>query len=188
MSTSLALSGFVKIIHGANDGIFNVVGASIANVQASLVDAFNIPAHAIAFVNGEQVRGDFRLQANSTLEFVKQAGRKGVGDQVWTEEEFCKFFKITPEDLQAWIAQGLKVRRCLDGSLRITETAVDEFFRGMVVESPFFTIEEAAVFCRTTKKGIYSMLETGKLQKCPGSRKCLFTKDMLDKAMQGEDS
>lgn len=76
----LTSSGFVKIIHGANDGIFTVVGASVSRIRWSLGDAFNIPDEAIAFVNGEQVRGDFRLQANFTLEFVKQWGRKGATD------------------------------------------------------------------------------------------------------------
>ncbi len=77
----LGSSGLVKIIHGANDGIFSVVGASVASVRASLVDAFNIPTNAIPFVNGEQARGDFRHQANSTVEFVKQWGRKGATDE-----------------------------------------------------------------------------------------------------------
>jgi len=188
MSTAIASSGLVKIIHGANDGVFNVVGSSVAIVRESLVDAFNLPDEAIAFVNGKPVGGDFRLQANDTLEFVKQSGRKGVGEEVWTDEEFCQFFKISTEDLQAWIAQGLKVRRCLDGTLRITETAVDEFNRGKVIESPYLTVEDAAAYCRTTVKGIYSMLETGKLKKCPGSRKCLFTKEMLEAAFMGEES
>jgi excisionase family DNA binding protein len=187
MSTSLASSGCIKIIHGANDGIFNVVGASVASVQASLVDAFNIPAEAVAFVNGELVGDDLRLQANFTLEFVKQAGRKGVGDKVWTDEEFCIFFKITPEDLQAWIAQGLKVRRSLDGSLRITESDADDFFRGPVVESPYLTSEQAAAYLRTTIKGVYSLLERGKLKKLPGSRTVLFTREMLDAYLQGGD-
>ena len=35
--------GFVKVIHGANDGIFDVAGETVASVQASLADAFNIP-------------------------------------------------------------------------------------------------------------------------------------------------
>lgn len=188
MSMSLASSGSVKIIHGANDGIFNVVGTTVANVRESLIDAFNLPAHAVAFANMERVGDDFRLQADSTLQFVIRAGRKGVGEKVWAGEEFCQFFKLTTEDLQAWIAQGLKVRRCLDGSLRITETAVDEFFRGRVIESPYMNTEEAAAYCQTTVKGIYSMLETGKLKKCPGSRKCLFTKEMLEAAFMGEES
>ena len=186
MSTSLASSGFVKIIHGANDGIFNVVGASVASVRASLVDAFNLPDDAIAFANGEQAKSDFRLRCNDTLEFMKRRGRKGVGDQVWTEEEFCTLFKITPEDLRAWIAQGLKVRRCLDGSLRITESDADDFIRGPMVESPYLTIEEAAIYARTTVNNIYGLIERRKLKKLPGTRTVLFTKEILDNYLKGE--
>src|ERR1022692_1561388 len=99
MSTSLASSGSVKIIHGANDGVFNVVGASVASVWASLVDAFNVPAIAIPFVDGELVFPDYQLQVNDTLEFIVRWGRKSVGEKVWAGEEFCQFFKITTEDL-----------------------------------------------------------------------------------------
>ncbi len=134
VALSLETFGSVKVIHGANVDIFaGVVGVSVAGIRASLVDAFNIPSDAVSLVNGEEVSGDFKLRANDTLEFIRQRGRKGVGDQVWTDQEFCQFFKISPEDLQAWIAQGLKVKRCLDGSIRITETAVDEFNRGFVL-------------------------------------------------------
>jgi hypothetical protein len=187
MSTSLVWSGSVKIIHGANDGIFNVVGASVASVRESLIDAFNLPAHTVAFANGEKVGGDFRLQAESRLEFVKQAGRKGVGDKVWTADEFCTFFKITTEDLQAWIAQGLKVRRCLDGSLRITETAVDEFFRGREIESPYLSTDEAAAYCNVTKDAFYGRVERKKITPLPGSAKeNRFTREQCDRMMKGE--
>ena len=186
MSTSPASSGSVKIIHCANDGIFNVADASVATVQASLIDAFNIPDEAVAFANGEQVGGDFRLRGNDTLEFMKRRGRKGVGDRVWTEDEFCTHFKITPEDLRAWIAQGLKVRRCLDGSLRVTESDADVFIRGPVVESPYLTIEEAAIYARTTVNNIYGLIERRKLKKLPGTRTVLFTKEILDNYLKGE--
>jgi hypothetical protein len=67
----------VKVIHGANDGTFNLAGSKVSTVRASLVDAFNIPGDALSFVNGEQVDANYTLQQNDTLEFVKQAGVKG---------------------------------------------------------------------------------------------------------------
>jgi hypothetical protein len=70
--------GQVKVVHGSADGTFdNLVGVKVSTVKASLVHAFNIPGEAQAFVNGETVNGDYVLQANDTLEFVKQAGVKG---------------------------------------------------------------------------------------------------------------
>lgn len=70
--------GQVKVIHGSADGVFdNLVGVSVATVRASLVTAFNIPGDATAFINGEQVDGNYVLQANEVLEFVKSAGQKG---------------------------------------------------------------------------------------------------------------
>lgn len=67
----------VKVIHGANDGSFQLSGSKISTVRASLVDAFNIPGDALAFVNGEQVNDAHVLQSGDQLEFVKQAGVKG---------------------------------------------------------------------------------------------------------------
>ena len=66
----------VKVIHCANDGVFDVAGATVFNVRLSLKDAFNIPAEALPFVDGEQVDGNYRLQGNGTLEFCKQYGEK----------------------------------------------------------------------------------------------------------------
>lgn len=70
--------GAVKtvVIHGANDGLFDLAGARVSAVRYSLADAFNIPLNAFTFVNGEQVDSDFRLKGNECLEFVKQYGEK----------------------------------------------------------------------------------------------------------------
>ena len=180
-------SGPVKIIHGANDGVFDVAGAVVTSVRLSLVDAFNLYAEVITFINGEPVPPTYTLQASDTLEFIVPLGRKSVGEQVWTEDEFCIFFKITREDLQAWVAQGLKVKRCLDGSIRITETAVDEFFRGRVIESPYLSTDEAAAYCNVTKDAFYGRVERMKIVPLPGSAKeNRFTREQCDQMMKGE--
>lgn len=70
--------GRVKVIHGATDGIFEVAGASVESVQASVVDAFNVPRWAIPFVNGTLVSGRRWLLPNDVLEFVMPWGRKGA--------------------------------------------------------------------------------------------------------------
>lgn len=69
--------GNVKCIHGANDDTFAVAGQKVSTVRASLVDAFNIPADALTFVDGEQVDGNYILQENQVIEWVRQAGVKG---------------------------------------------------------------------------------------------------------------
>lgn len=75
------LDGKIKVIHGANDEEFELVGQKVSSVRASLVDAFNIPGDAMALVNGEQVNNDYVLQTNDCLEFIKAAGVKGAS---WT--------------------------------------------------------------------------------------------------------
>lgn len=75
-SVAMLDSAKVRVIHGANDGEFGVAGAKVATVRFSLVDAFNIPDEALAFVNGDQVDANYTLQRGETLEFVRQDGEK----------------------------------------------------------------------------------------------------------------
>jgi hypothetical protein len=140
----------------------------------------------VAKVDGRPVGPDHILAAGEELTFATASGRKGVGTQVWTDEEFCKFFKVSREDLDAWIGQGLKARRVLDGSLRITETAVDEFFRGRVIESPYLSTDEAAAYCNVSKDAFYGRVERRKIVPLPGSGKeNRFTREQCDKMMKG---
>lgn len=75
------IDGRIKVIHGANDDTFDgLVGQKVGTVRASLVDAFNIPADALALVDGKQVDNNHILTVNSTLEFIRQAGVKGATD------------------------------------------------------------------------------------------------------------
>lgn len=73
-----AATGIVKVIHGANDDVFPVVGATVQTLRNSLADAFNIPVDALALVNGGGVGEQYRLQANDLLEFVLPWGQKSA--------------------------------------------------------------------------------------------------------------
>ncbi len=75
------MTASIKIIHGPNDDFFDLPdGTTVHNVRRNLVDAFNIPAEAIAFVNGALVEPSYRLLPNDTLEFVKRRGEKSILD------------------------------------------------------------------------------------------------------------
>jgi hypothetical protein len=54
-----------------------------------------------------------------------------------------------------------------------------------VVDSPFYTKEEAAKYLPTTVDGIRGRVERGQLKRCPGVRHYLFTKEMLDDSVKG---
>ena len=73
MQTSAPL---VKVICGANDDYFPIAGATVGSARTNLIDAFNIPGNAVAFVNGQEIPRTHVLQGNVTLEFVPQYGRK----------------------------------------------------------------------------------------------------------------
>jgi len=71
----------VKIIHGPNDDCFDLPdGSTVLSVSHNLADAFNIPAEAIALVNGALVEPSHRLLPNDTLEFVRRRGEKSILD------------------------------------------------------------------------------------------------------------
>ncbi len=53
-----------------------------------------------------------------------------------------------------------------------------------IIESPYLTAAEAAVYLRTTVQGIYSLVKRGKVKPMPGSAKLLFTRDALDSYLQ----
>lgn len=177
----------IRVTHGVNSNLFDVIGQTIAEVRANLGALYGIPKDAIALVPNDSVGEGHVLTVGEELDFIVENGQKGVGLRIWTDAmQFCHDFGIRAEDLDQWIAAGLRVLPCQDGSIRITETAVDEFVRGRKVESPYFTVEEAAQYLRTTVKGIYAFVERGRLRKCPGTRTLLFTREMLDACVQGD--
>lgn len=181
--------GVIKVICGIAEGVYGFAGITVAAVQRVLGDIFNISKNAIAFVNGEPAASSCRLQNNDTLEFVRVHGRKAVGGRVWSGEDFCRFFGISAEDLGAWTAEGLKVKRCLDGSIRITESATDDFFRGKSIDSPYLNTEQAAAYCNVTKDAFYGRVERKKIKPLPGSGKeNLFTREQCDRMMKGDAS
>jgi len=67
----------VKVIHGTADGMYPLANHTVAAVRNTFSQTHNIPSDAVAFVNGVKVGDDFLITENSTLEFIKQAGKKG---------------------------------------------------------------------------------------------------------------
>jgi len=71
--------GRVKVIHGPNNACFDgLAGVPVAAVKFALVDAFNVSAEAIAFVNGSVVTMDYPLQAGDVLDLIEAKGSKSA--------------------------------------------------------------------------------------------------------------
>jgi len=63
---------------GASSGRFpGLVGRKVSEVSNFLEEALNIDLDSVPFVNGEEASLDYVLKEGDTVEFVKQAGRKG---------------------------------------------------------------------------------------------------------------
>ncbi len=99
-------------------------------IQGRLKSFLGLPHDAVALVDGVKVSPAHLAQPNSTVEFRKERGHKGVG-RVWTPEEYCQLFGLTEADFENQVQQGLKVMQTADGAVRITETAVDSFIGGL---------------------------------------------------------
>jgi excisionase family DNA binding protein len=176
----------VEVSSGAHSAQWNVAGRTVGYVRENLRLAYGIHPKAIPIVGGHEVEEDYVLQPSDAVEFSYLSGEKGAGDHIWTEEQFCAFAQISRQQLQELIAKGLKVIRLDDGSIRITETSVDEFNRGPVIDSPYLTADEAADYLKITKLALYGWVERKKLRPLPGYREYRFTREQLDAAIRGE--
>lgn len=72
-----AQTGKVSVVYGANDLELELAGQSVADVQAATADVLNLDKNAEAYVNGQQVDGNYKLKAGDRLEFMKESGQKG---------------------------------------------------------------------------------------------------------------
>lgn len=106
------------------------LGTTVGDVWDTLRHPLNIPSTAIARVNGGAVGRQHVIGGHDVVEFVVARGRKGVG-RVWTDDEYRELFGLSQQDFQNQMRGGLKVMQIGDGTLRITETAVDDFLRGV---------------------------------------------------------
>jgi len=120
----------MEIIHAGETVEWDVAGHPVGEIRSAGKHPLNIGNQAVAYLDGERVEDDVVvLDDHSTLEFMVIEGHKGVG-RVWTPEEYCQLCGISREQLDQQIEEGLKVMRLADGTMRITETAVDDFISG----------------------------------------------------------
>ena len=62
LSNSKKALNKVRVVHGANEQYFDVVGRSVGSVRKSLRDAMSIPSDAEAIVGGKKVSDDLPNQ------------------------------------------------------------------------------------------------------------------------------
>jgi hypothetical protein len=67
----------IRVSSGASSNYFPVVGKSVGQVMDFMREVLNVSKLSSAVVNGEEVKGDYILQAGDVLEFLKPAGIKG---------------------------------------------------------------------------------------------------------------
>ena len=95
------MAASVKVIHGANDGVFALPNRTpVSCLRVSLVDTFNLTEGAVAFVNGERVPDTHGLLADDTLEFIVPAGRKGAGGQGGDRPLYLEEAKHAAEEIR----------------------------------------------------------------------------------------
>lgn len=99
----------VRVIHGANDGVFDVAGYPLARLRSSLASAFNIPPEAIAFVNGRRVPQSYEPVADDVIEFIREQGVKGGRKMVVAEPKVLPDleFRDEPPDMTTMSLKGL---------------------------------------------------------------------------------
>jgi len=135
--TMISTAEMVRGTHGAEDGWFPLVGQTVAQAWQSLKAPFNIPGHALTRVYGSRVPPSHRLVGGDSLEFSVERGHKGVGDHVWSHDEFMALFKMEPSDWDQWRDDGLPVQTLPNGQIRLVETEVDVWLRDRRVREEY---------------------------------------------------
>lgn len=121
----------IRVIHGANEGIFDLEGTRIGDLRRSLRDVFNIPSDAGAFIGGKQVMDDRVIKDGESAEFIREQGFKGLG-ALLTPAELRDRWQIDEHDYRQLLDLGLP-RIQLRSDVRHPEIEVDEFFRQRAV-------------------------------------------------------
>jgi excisionase family DNA binding protein len=202
----------VKIIHGANEGFFDLQGTTIGIVRRRLRDVFNISSDAIAFVGGEKVIDDRAIHDGESVEFVRSNGIKGLG-ALLTPEELQDKWQINGNEYEELLNLGLPLLRFQDGSIRHPEFAVDEFMCQHAIQKrpeqsqdsiaermvtaielvaarlpnlagPPMTVEQVAEFSSVSCKTVYRWVSQGRLKpKADGARPLLFERTEVEKTL-----
>ncbi len=69
----------ISVRHGVNTlNLDTIAGKTVGEVREQVASILNVPGSAQVRVNGAPASEDTLLSDNSTLEFVKVAGEKGV--------------------------------------------------------------------------------------------------------------
>lgn len=132
--TAIAILGSddrsVTVLHGANNGVFDIAGFTIEVVRDQLADAFNLRSCDVCFVNGEEVDWTFILTAGDCLEFNQRIGQKGLGDLL-TPDALMSRWNISAAEYRELQSLGLPTVRFESGEIRHPEVAVDNWMASL---------------------------------------------------------
>ncbi|MEZ6048766.1 MAG: helix-turn-helix domain-containing protein [Planctomycetaceae bacterium] len=113
------------MIHGANEGDYDLSGSSVFKAVKLLRDVMNIPDDTIFQLNGKRVSGEALLVAGDLLEFGKEIGCKGLG-KLYTKQELISVWKLTDEQYVALLRSGMPAVD-VAGEMRHPEYELDDF-------------------------------------------------------------
>ena len=69
--------GQVQVIHGVYSHSLPLAGMTVAAARADLQERMNVPADAMAVIDGDEAGDDTILQEGQMLNFVKRMGERG---------------------------------------------------------------------------------------------------------------
>jgi hypothetical protein len=77
LSRASKVADKIRVVHGVNEGYYDLEGKTVGQVRKSLREVHNIPGDAAAMIGQNSVGDDFVLEGGMSLEFIKEAGDKG---------------------------------------------------------------------------------------------------------------
>lgn len=78
VAADVAVNADVAVTCGVNRHHFSLGGKSIRDIRALLQQALNLPQESMVLVNGQVAAEDQLAQPGDEVEFLKEAGVKGV--------------------------------------------------------------------------------------------------------------
>jgi len=94
----------VRVVNGANEGVYPVAGKTIGDVRKGLRDILSLSPRLLAFRDGKVSEDATVLEDGDNLEFCLVSGMKGGVPDFWSESEIIDF--IGPSAVEELKAMG----------------------------------------------------------------------------------
>lgn len=119
-----------NLVFGANDVLADVSGTSVGQLQESYREVLNLPADAVAYVDGVPVDSNFVVERGQRIEWMRERGEKG--SDVFDASQFCKAYSVSLAEFDWCVNEGMEVLPSNNGKQYIVHADAFRFGRRLM--------------------------------------------------------